>query len=1185
MEWTQEQQRAIELRDKNILVAAAAGSGKTAVLVERIKRLILEDKCPIDRMLIVTFTNAAAAEMKEKIEKAIRKAIEDGESDEDRRNLKRQLDLLPRANISTFHAFAIEVIHRYFYLIGGEPNFKICDETQKAILVQNSVKQLTEELYEEGSPAFYDFLNHHSGDRNDNQFKDYVKSIYNTIQSLPEPMDWFEAAVEKINPAKGADFQNSDIMEYIWKETQEMVQRAWENLKEMGDWLSHVGMGEEVKNLWKADMAMLTPINEAADSKDFSAMKKALEAFNFASMAAKYTKPENNPEATVTMEEAKAHYKGVREEIKTVPDKLKENFFYVDFETVTEELSKTYDDSKFLMETVQRFGEIFREEKRKKNLLDFNDIEHFAYEILKNQEAAEHYKEKFKYIFIDEYQDSNVLQEALIGRIKGERNLFMVGDIKQSIYKFRLAEPEIFRARYEEFAEAMKRDGENSPSEKIDLNKNFRSKAPIISFINQVFEPIMKGYDEDAALYVGDTYGDRCGFEPKLYLCNKLWDEDQDLDKELKELKKTEKEALAAVHIIKEHLGKTIFDSRKGEERPLKKRDVVILLRGLKDKGDLYYKILSENGIPTFVNDNDGYFDTIEINTFMSLLALLDNEKQDIPLLAVMRSEILGFTIDEMVDIRLMTKKGSYHHALREYAQEGSQVQLREKCIETFTKLEKWRNMSLLLPLEDLVWELLLDTGFYTAMGAMPGGMQRQANLRALVDKALSYRRSQGSGLYGFMQYIEAVKAGKVQIGQIKLVGEDEDVVRIMTIHKSKGLEFPMVLVGGYCGTLTYDNFSGVPAVHKDLGVGLNMVDYEGNWFKSTILQNAIKLKVRQEEAEEQQRVLYVAMTRAKDILALLGTVDDVDKARGKAKESLYKDTSYFAMTGKTICNMPGATKEIRDYDLQNLTRAKKLSSSKALKLLDEAPGHIGEETRLKMEFAYPYMDDFTTKSKYSVSDLNADSKESRQDALPAPGQEESKASDLGKSINLKEPESFSINRKLDSRSIGVITHKVLEKMDFARAGDEKEGTAYLKQLLADMERDAFLTAEETEVVDTGILARFAGSPLGRRIAAAQKVGALRREQPFNLKMQVEGRDTIVQGVIDCCFEEGGQLVLVDYKTTNVKGTDFPRKKEEIKGHYETQIRIYRKALVAALGKRVKEAYLYLTNINEAVEM
>lgn len=1217
MNWTAEQARAIELREKNILVAAAAGSGKTAVLVERIKKLILEGECSIDRMLIVTFTNAAAAEMKEKIERAIEKEAEENPGQV--RLLKQQLERLPLANISTFHAFALEVIRRFFYLINVDPNFKICDNVQQELLKEQALDELLKEYFDAESPEFLSFLNKYSGDRNELKFRQTVRKTFEVIQSLPEPFPWLSAAAGNLD-SDFETFASGKIPQFIMEDASLRFEEALGSIlrfAEEAEHLAHEGAAE----ITAAYVNIASELRDAARSGDFEALRALLSSVKMPSLLKKYFKPDDShPQAE--LEEFKEKLEAARVPLKDAVTSLKKDFFYDSLASLHAEIRETFPDAAFFLKVMEDYRDIFAGLKKERGVVDFSDIEHFAFEILKDEEAASYYREKFAYIFIDEYQDSNLLQEALIARIKRENNLFMVGDVKQSIYKFRLAEPEIFQARYRDFADEQNRaeaEGVQAVSEKIDLNKNFRSKESVIRFINRVFDAAMPGYDENAALHLGDPFGHNCNFEPKLFLAETPWDEDSELDDELKTMIKAEKEALAAARIIKDSLGKTIFDSKRGIERPLEKGDIVILLRGIKNYGDIFYKTLSDNNLPAYVDDNDGYFDTMEINMFLSLLEIIDNEKQDIPLITVMRSEIWHFSVNELAGIRAAcTERCSYHDAVLRYAEDGPDTVLRQKCRDALSDLAAWRQEARLIPLEELVWKLMLDTGFYIAMGAMPSGSRRQANLRALCDKALAYRKAQGGSLYSFVQYIDAVKQHKVAMGQVKMAAEGDDTIRIMTIHKSKGLEFPMVLLAGFCRRLNYTRPGSEIAVHKDIGIGFPLVNYEESWMKTTLIQNIIRVKLHREEVEEEKRILYVAMTRAKDILYILGMVDDFNEAVSALVKAVPSDSSYFSMCGRRIYEDPEARGYISNEALRALSEGTRRSAAHALALLEigvESPignMRLSKDVERRMTFEYPFAADLKIKSKYAVSEIAA-------------GDEAD--------ISLSEPKSFKAHDKFTLAQIGTITHKVLEKIDFNSAFDGTDTHAkpaaedmqeYVATLIESMVRDEFLSKEEAETVNPKMIGRFIVSPLGLRMAAAAKAAAaraaapqsirsqsaevppaaskstaaakeksgssdflgLQRERPFNLVLEQAGAQSIVQGIIDCFFEEGGELVLVDYKTTGVGSEgEFAARRESIRTRYAMQIDLYRRALEAATGKHVKEAYLYLTNIGETIEM
>ncbi len=1146
MKWTKEQQQAIDLRNKNILVAAAAGSGKTAVLVERIKNLILEDKCPVDRMLIVTFTNAAAAEMKEKIQKAINGAIEELIANDGPKEqiyfLKKQLNLLPSSNISTFHSFALDVIRRYFYLIQIEPNFKICDTTEEALLKGEAMDQLLEELFEKDEAEFYHFLKCYSGDRNENKFRELIDNSYNTIGSLPEPFEWLDESVSQLKDGKALkDGVVAKNLFVIAKDKIKTAQSMIEANLKIADEYNLDGLF----TLCQKDQEQIELLAEASDGS-YEGLRSAVRVFKLPTMSSKIFS--DYPELKKAVADNRDFAK------KNIKD-LKEVYFSGDFEELCHEMSLTYDSALYLSKLLKRYDVLYKAKKAEKGVVDFGDIEHYAYEILKDQEAASFYRNRFEHIFIDEYQDSNVIQEALIDLIKRPTNLFMVGDVKQSIYKFRLAEPEIFQKKYRDYANGVILD-----STKIDLNKNFRSKKQVIDFINNIFCETMDGYDEAAQLYVGDPFGHESYDQPKLALAQVPWNEDTEIDEELKNIIKAQKEAMAAVKIIKDHLGSEIFDSKKAIKRPLEKRDIVILMRGVRNYGDVFHKVLTENNLPAFIDDNDGFFDTLEIDAFLSALYVIDNPKQDIPFLTLLRSEMLGFSIEEMVAIRINNKKGSYYDAFVEYSQKDTDDYLVKKCQEALDKIEKWRHLSRIMPLDQLIWRMLMDTGFYIAMGAMPAGSQRQANLRALTDKALSYQSGKNTSLYGFIKYIEAIKAKKVSMGQVKMMGEKDDLIRIMTIHKSKGLEFPMVLVAGYCRRLNYSSAGKSPLIHKDLGLAFPLVDSKNRWYRTTLLQNMIKDRFHREEVEEEKRILYVALTRAKDKLVLLGMCNDLEKEIADVKVSMAGEGSYFSMTGKTISKMPRSIDRIDDNQIVGLSKGRKRDIEQIMSVLEGCKYvTITPKVKAQMEYEYPHKDDMKIRTKYSVSQINNQGRKAIE--------------------SLDHPEVISGEKSIGAAMRGTIYHAVLEQLDVKRVF--AEGREYIESLLCDMIDKEMLTPKEKEIIDISKIESFALSELGERIAKSHYVY---KEKRFNFLTMQDGHQVMVRGIIDCFFEEDGELVLVDYKTGNSR--DMKSGNEEvIRERYSVQMDLYKEALQNATGKNVKETYLYLTDAGKFIRI
>lgn len=1156
VKWTEQQEQAIRLRGKNMLVSAAAGSGKTAVLVERIKQLILRDRIPLDQFLIVTFTNAAAAEMKEKLVAAITKAIEEDPAHSS--FLRRQLDLAANANISTFHAFALEVIRRYFYLIDVEPDFKIGDEGTVEILKWDVLDQIFADRFESGDEEFLQFLSAYASDRNERALKESILKLYATIQSIPHPLDWLSDHVRELELTE-EDFGQSALAAFIREDIRSSADQILQAFEQAGDLAQLAGV-ETVYRKNLEDLQRLTPLKELADKGDFSGIRRLLTSFKANVMRASKEEKED-------YEQVKEAVKNARDYGKKQLNAMKERYFSQELSVYLADLRDVYPAARHLEGLVREFDEAFRAAKQEKKIIDFNDIEHYALEILEHEEAAAEYRAKFACIFVDEYQDSNVLQDTLIERIRRKDNLFLVGDIKQSIYKFRLAEPEIFQARYRSYAAA-----KEEPSMKLDLNRNFRSKRGVIETVNAVFAEIMAGYDKDAYLYQGVSYDGPLDYRTRLHVIDSRVSEDMDLDEEVAEMKNSQLEAHQAAEIIKGLLGQPIFDVKRGCERPVQKRDIVILMRGTKNYADVFQEVFTELDLPSYMDDSAGYFDTVEIQVFLNLLRIIDNKQQDLPLLSALRSAVFGFSIEELIRIRLCGKRASYYEAFSQYSRREPADPLAAKCEDTLVKIEEYRKMAQSLPLEEFIWELMWSTGYYTYCGALPAGQQRQANLRALADKARDFKETGYGGIYGFLTYIQALEKRSIPTGQVKLIHENEDLIRIMTIHKSKGLEFPIVLVAGLGKRFQMSKAGKGFLAQKDLGLGLTRVNYQQRWYRKTLMQTAIERKQRQEDLEEEIRILYVAFTRAMDQLILLGTAKsgkDGELSASQGKNSFLDYLLPLAEEGK----LERIVHDRGQLTVESRKRGENREAVRDLFLeLDEQASErkspaIAEIDR-RLSFVYPNQQALSRKSKYAVTELSR--------AHQKPGQED---------IVLKTPAFLRGSVEFSAAQRGTIMHRVMECIDFKetlRQVEAGNGAAYVRGQVEAMTRQELLLSEEARAVECERIAAFFESEIGKRSARASK---LYKETEFNLLKEIEGAEVMVQGVIDCYFEEEGGLVLIDYKNSYVD----PGKREEalrrLKDTYAGQIEIYKEALETIRQKPVARAYLYLFSENAFVDM
>lgn len=1170
MKWTKEQQEAIEIRSKNILVSAAAGSGKTAVLVERIKQLILRDHVSLDHMLIVTFSNAAASEMREKIVDAISKELE-GSADS---FLREQLNLIHRANISTFHAFSMEVIRRYFYLIDIEPNFKICDEAQKTILQGEAMEQLFSSMFDSCSQDFIDFLNKFAVTKNDNAVKDMIYEAHEFIQSIPDSYEWLRAQAEKLSLTR-EEFENSSAFHEIRNGISKSLSLAEGYFERAGELLEDHGLASIIPK-WTLDMEAFRILRNGFETLSFDEFGRLVSDLKFQT----YTASKDEKEA---YEEIKEFVSSLRDQAKNAVRKLTSQYFARPLDFYVEDLNKTCRDALYLSRLVEEFDRIYKDKKQKKGLIDFSDIEHYALAVLSREEAAAEYRDKFDYIFIDEYQDSNIVQETLIGKIKRENNLFMVGDVKQSIYKFRLAEPEIFISKYENFKE-----NKNEFDIKLDLNKNFRSKGRIIAAVNDIFSQIMKKdlsgleYDEDAALYQGQEYSGELDYPVELQIVDDMQIEDLSVDDEIREMKKAEIEACTAAQIIRESKGRMIYDAKKGEERLITNKDIVILLRSAKGYAEIYYNALLKEGIPSFIDASDGYFDTLEVEVFLNLLRIIDNRKQDIPFLSVLRSPVFSFTIEEMIRIRTFNKQGMYYQAFKDYSQRGEDIALREKSAAVLSRIDQWKKEAPLMPLEDFLWKLIRETGYYEYVGGIPGGSQRQANLRALVDKAVQFQNSQMKGLFSFISYIEAIKKRNVPMGQVKLLGENDDVVRIMTIHKSKGLEFPVVLVGGLGKRFNKDSDTYQISLHKEIGLGIRFVDRENSCYKKTIVQMAIDQKKRRESMAEELRILYVAFTRAMDKLVLLGTMRDIGSVMDRCSVMGNGDLSGAKSYLDLLIPVLEKTKIIfRQSNRKDISFKKDETEQKKHEIRRLILGGITDitdgnglnlEIERRLRFEYGHRDALRLKSKFAVSELSRLAKEETGAAVPV----------------LDTPKFTRDKSKFTGAEKGTILHKVMEHLDFRfmgevwKEGDREKKIAAIQAAAEDLVKREILTAEETSAISYPKILGFFDSDIGRRAGQSPR---LYKEVSFNIMKQIAGENIIIQGTIDCYFEEDGKYILLDYKSDYVGDPVDGSGIERLTERYRMQLGLYKDALEKIRGIKVEEAYLYLFDAGKGIRL
>lgn len=1264
--WTTEQQQVIDLRNRNILVSAAAGSGKTAVLVERIVKIITDKNHPvdIDHLLIVTFTNAAAAEMRERIGNAIEKALDEQPGDE---HLLRQLTLIHNAQITTIDSFCLYVVRNHFHEIDLEPNFRIGDEGELKLLREDVLGKVLEQNYEEPSEAFSDFVEGYASGRTDAALNEMILQLYEFSRSYPWPEKWLDSFVgiyrienrEELDRAEWLAPLTQNIR-FVLKDCEQLLKQA----------LAVTQQDDGPDMYEKAVRSDLEKYESLSKLTSFCELSVALSDIKYDRLASSRGF-EGDPDKLELV-------KSLREQAKDVVKKLCKQYFFCSPEMMIEQLERTEPMLEEVVRLTKQFADEFAAAKRRKNLVDFHDVEHFALQILVDEETekakktAEEFRDTFEEIMIDEYQDSNEVQETLLRSIsreeRGENNIFMVGDVKQSIYRFRLARPELFMKKYDSYSL------EESTTQRIDLHKNFRSREEVLTCTNDIFYKIMARslgnveYDAEAALYPGASYPVSADFIPEILLADSN-------DELLEDTELTDKKTLEAKIVAEEikHLMKTqpVTDKAAGTLRAAHYSDIVILLRSLSGWADSLVEVLNENGIPAHTVSSTGYFSTVEVQTVLSMLRLLDNPRQDIPMAAVLRSPMAGLTDEELAVLRLEDGSVPFHEAVLELAEglyeedgqkeisdseadsEADQKQGRNadgkkeddiettahrKLLKFYKKYRQLRQLVPDTPIHELIEIILRETGYGHYVAAMPAGSRRTANLNMLLEKAAAYEKTSYKGLFHFVRYIDELQKYDVDFGEADMVGENEDVVRIMSIHKSKGLEFPIVIVSGMGKNFNKQDTRSKMVLHPELGIGLDYMDGKKRIKSPTIAKKAIAKQIELENLGEELRVLYVALTRAKEKLILTGTLKDAAeklefyRQQANLSKAADRPLSYLTREGasgyldwilpavlsygdKYPVRIVEAAELVLD-EVENQLEQNENLTERIGEIKAADPQLVGQ---LKQRFSqrYPYQTDILRKNKYSVSELKHRAMREKFEAE----QEETIPAFLEEPVTPTIPlfiqRQGSVEQETANRGAlrGTAVHRVMECYDFA-----SEKSVY-EQMEA-MEKEEKITADMRALVKEQIVADFVSSETGRRMALAQRGGALYREKPFVMgfteeelenygfgagaqmienEVQTENAQqeivlenvsrenhmheedlTLIQGIIDVFWIEDDGITVLDYKTDRVDTA------QELIDRYATQLKLYADALERVFATRklkVKEILIYSFRLEKLISI
>lgn len=1221
--WTDEQWKAIFAKDQDVLVAAAAGSGKTAVLVERIIQKILDadDPLDVDRLLVVTFTNAAAAEMRTRIGDALAKVINE---QPDSRHLRKQLQLLNKASISTLHSFCLEVVRRYYYMVDIDPGFRIGDHTEMELLQYEVLDSVFEEEYgKEDNESFFHLVDTFTGDRSDDELQELVLRLHQFSRSHPSPDLWLDALVEVYDLPKDAaidDLPFADLLKSDIKLQLEGALQMLENARKLA--YEPGGPSPRLEN-FNDDLEVIHRLQEAAEGS-WDQLYTAMNSWKFT--RAKPCKGDDYEEALVKRADA------FRKKAKDILTKIKTDLFERKAESFLRDMREMHPVYRELASLVKRFGQVFYEEKRDKGVVDFSDLEHLSLSILMDNdpkdgiivpsEVAKGYRNQFREVLIDEYQDVNMVQETIVRLIAAEGpydgNLFMVGDVKQSIYRFRLAEPNLFLAKYKQFSPAGVDNGL-----RIDLARNFRSRKEVLDGTNFIFRQIMGTqvgeieYNEDAELVQGAGYPDDKAFPIEVALINQDEEGPEESDAgdllDRDSLAKSSLEARFMAREIRAMLDekRLVHDMKSGKDRRAQYKDIVILVRSLSWAEDIMEEF-RHAGIPVYANVSSGYFDATEVDIMLSLLKIIDNPDQDIHLAAVLRSPVVGLDEEALAYIRTQVRRGTYYEAVKGFVREGGNGRSAadwKKCKDFLLSLEKWRNQARSGDLPELIWQLYRDTGFYDFAGGLPGGKQRQANLRALYDRASQYEETSFRGLFRFLRLIERLQERGSDMGAAKALGEQEDVVRIMTIHSSKGLEFPVVFAAGLGRKFNMKDIDSPFLYDKDYGFASVYRNVEKRISYPSFPQLALKRKKRMEMAAEEMRVLYVALTRAKEKLYLVGSVKDVSGKIEKWSSSgtgrwLLQEydraaaANYLDWIGPAVVRHP---KVIAEHRLQGEAISQEETSDWQVRVI--SPASLAFQDQVKEEAADNWLEDLKagktvgagsperdliySRLTWKYSHQVASSRMSKQTVSEIKRVAEVRDERSGHALVSKSRQKgvyakpqFLQEKVISPAERGTAMHSVMQHVPLAVTPDILSVESLLDELLA----REILTIDQVEVISAEQIVSFFHEEIGQRLLRARKVS---REVPFTLGVPAseiyadwDGKDepVVVQGVIDCLIEDEKGMILLDYKTDAIKDR-FPGGWEQAKGvfkeRYQVQLDLYGRAVESIWKKKVSEKFLY----------
>ncbi len=1191
MGWTPQQQEAIEYRGKNILLAAAAGSGKTAVLVQRIIELITKDNVSVNELLVLTFTDAAAGEMREKIKKAIYKALSENPENQ---HLQKQRLLIHSANISTIHSFCLNLLKNNIHMTDLPVDFTLAGDLENKIMIKEALNNVLERYYSviDKDSSFADLVTGYGGIKNDNDLRETVTKLYEFSRSMPYPSKWLGDAVKPFKEtAKSGRFSasvwQSAVKDFAEKSRAELFEIYRQILKDIDD---NLDSDHPYKRAYETEVEKFRLAFSHMNTDDYSSVRDEVNSISFDTIRGK-TKPE--PEVKMVQDRIGA----LRELAKTITKEL-QAVCSGDIETVTLRIKNTYPMVRTLKNIVLMLDRSYTRLKRSKSLLDFNDLEHQALALLSDShgnatEVARKVREKYKYILVDEYQDTNNVQDMIFRTVSRDNsNIFMVGDLKQSIYKFRNAVPKLFSDKYELYG------CDEEKGHLIRLFRNFRSRHAVVDTVNYVFSRIMSPevgdikYTEDEYLVQGaipyNEHTDTPLCSTEFYLISRDTKDGTRFDGE----EKFELEARVAADRIKDLIsgGMQVFDKEMNGMRPITYRDIVILMRKTKDIAPVFERVFSESGIPVYSDVGHSYLGSLEIQTVLAFLQIIDNPRQDIPLIAVMRSPMWGFTPAHLAKMRSECHEGCFYDVVIHAKEAGD-----KKAEEFIRALEGLRRMAENSGVDKLIHSIYYDFGYYAYVGSLSSGKERQANLRVLMERATEFEHTKMSGLFSFINYIDTMIAEEKDMTPAKAFGEGDNVVRLMSIHKSKGLEFPVVVLACTANKFNTTDVSKAVVWDENKGIGMEYVDTRMRVRYPTLSKTVVGMKIKKDMISEEMRLLYVALTRAREKLIITANYRSNESVFKKIirysdgsipKAYIRSRSNYREWLVAAFLSHPDAV-ELRNFCDIPESMAEKCASfdlkTCVYEYADDVPpitSVITEGTKQSLQS----FDRIAEQVKERLSYTYANDKESRLPVKLSVSEVKRMQADEAEYVPLIEPlrnsELIDLG-EISGAERGTVVHFVMQWLK----PDEINSAEDVKLCIDKMVAEQIITKAQSESVDCGKIAVFFASEIGQRMKKAtrceKEFSFYTRESADEIFGGDARGDILLQGTIDCFFmEDDGTVVLLDYKTDRAKTREDA---ETLAKKYDVQMKYYKRALADILGKEPDETYLYFMDCGEFI--